>query len=49
MENLEIKEDLLLKQSLPFVINEGKIGRITINVLRARLLHHHLKLLTRYL
>jgi len=32
MENLEVREDLLLKQSLPFVISEGKIGKITINI-----------------
>lgn len=45
MENLEIREDLLLKQSLPFVINEGKIGRITINVSQNRF---ELKLMSRY-
>jgi len=32
LENLEIREDLLLLNSLPLVINEGKIGKIKISV-----------------
>jgi hypothetical protein len=32
MDNLEIREDLLLMNSIPLVISEGKIGKIKINV-----------------
>ena len=32
MDNLEIREDLLLMSSIPLVISDGKIGKIKINV-----------------
>jgi len=34
MENLEIREDLLLMNGIPLMINEGRINKILITVLR---------------
>jgi len=33
MENLEIREDLLLMNGIPLMINEGRINKILITVI----------------
>jgi hypothetical protein len=32
MENLQIREDIFIKQSLPLIIKESKVGKLRVSV-----------------